>query len=96
MAHLVGSLAGLLALIAGGIWLRKAHDTARKPLAVAMPLCGGVMGILIVVLGTSAADRNFGVNHSLWLVLLILLGVVVGFALGHVLSRDYYKTRDGG
>lgn len=91
MAHVVGSLAGLIVLIVGGVWLSRAHDAGRKPLAVALPLSGGVMGVLVVVLMTSAVDRTFGIDHSAILILLMLTGVLLGFAAGAALSRDYYK-----
>jgi hypothetical protein len=53
------------------------------------------MGILVAVLATSAADRNFGLNHSVLLILVMFLGAALGFVAGAALSRDYYK-RDSG
>ena len=91
VAHLVGSLAGLTALVGGSVWLGRAHAAGQKPFSILMPLTGGVIGILVAVLGTTAADRNFGIDQPGLLVVGMVVGASLGFLAGAALSRDYYK-----
>jgi hypothetical protein len=91
MAHLIGSLAGVVALSLGGLWLARAQNAGREPLSILLPLTGGVVGILAVVLGSSAADRNFGIDQPLLLVLVSAIPAVLGFIAGMPLSRGYYQ-----